>query len=77
MICDCWDVVVVPFPFTDKPQSKRRPAVVISRRDFNNRKHHSVMLMITTAKRSQWRSDVPIQDLDEAGLPQNSLAHTS
>ena len=66
------DVVVVPFPFTDSARSKRRPALVISRRDFNNRNHHSMLAMITTAKRARWQSDVEIRDPDQAGLPRNS-----
>jgi mRNA interferase MazF len=36
MTCDTWDVVVVPFPFTDSPASKRRPALVLSLRAFND-----------------------------------------
>ena len=35
MICNRWDVVVVPFPFIDKPADKKRPAVVLSSLDFN------------------------------------------
>ena len=30
MICSQWDVVVVPFPFTDEPGAKKRPALVIT-----------------------------------------------
>jgi len=30
MICNQWDVVAVPFPFTDKPEAKKRPALVQS-----------------------------------------------
>ena len=37
--CDALDVVVVPFPFTEQPVTKRRPAVVLSASRFNT--HHS------------------------------------
>ena len=47
MICEQWDVVVVPFPFTEKPGAKRRPAVVLSKKGFNEH-GHTVLLMITT-----------------------------
>ena len=32
-----------------------------------------MLAMITTAKRAQWRSDVEIGDLEQAGLPRNSV----
>lgn len=69
MIFDSFNVVVVPFPFTDRSTTKRRPAVVLSGSDvFNNRVGQSVLAMITTAKNSDWPLDVEITDLDSAGL---------
>jgi len=50
VICDLWEVVVVPFPFTDKPDHKRRPALVLSRRAFNQA-GHSILAMITSIVR--------------------------
>ena len=35
MICDRYDVVVVPFPFDEIPVRKRRPVLVFSGRSFN------------------------------------------
>ena len=32
-----WQVVVVPFPFSETAGSKRRPALVVSRHSFNDR----------------------------------------
>jgi len=63
-----FDVVVVPFPFTDKVGAKRRPALVVSPSAFNNRHGQLVLAMITTAKQSDWPSDVHIGDWDKAGL---------
>ena len=69
-----FDVVVVPFPFTDRAAAKRRPALVISdARNFNNRIGHSVMAMITSATHAPWPLDVLIEDLDAAGLPVPSV----
>ncbi len=67
MICDPWDVVVVPFPFTDTARAKRRPAVVLSEIDFN-REGHSVLAMITSSTHAPWPGDVEITDLAAAGL---------
>lgn len=68
MICDLGDVAVVPFPFTDMAVLKRRPALVISKRDFNERNENTVLAMITTARGSSWPSDISLSDPAAAGL---------
>ena len=71
-----WDVVVVPFPFTDRATEKRRPALVLSgAAAFNTQAGHSVLAMITSVKddRQRWPLDTPIADLATAGLPAPSL----
>ena len=74
MSYDRFDVVVVPFPFTDKPNAKRRPALVISNaKVFNKKARHSVMAMITSAQNDPWPLDVEIADLSSAGLPAPSV----
>jgi mRNA interferase MazF len=70
--CEAWDVVVVPFPFTDSPASKRRPAMVLSSQAFNNGSGHSLMAQITKAKQSTWPGDFRIQNV-EAGLPEECI----
>lgn len=65
---DAGDVVVVPFPFTDRTTSKRRPALVISPAAFTAETGHVVAAMITSAKQSAWASDTEITDLATAGL---------
>ena len=64
-----FDVVVVPFPFTDRDSSKRRPALVLCSSNFNQKAEHSVLAMITSAGQSSWPGDYAIQELDVAGLP--------
>lgn len=61
------DVVVVPFPFTDRPATKRRPAVVVSASAFN-RAHSSKVLAMVTSTVARWPSDVALQDWRQAGL---------
>jgi len=69
VICDLGDVVVVPFPFVDIAAEKRRPSLILSRRDFNRSSGHSICAMITTANQTRWSSDITIGDLATAGLP--------
>lgn len=64
-----FDVMVVPFPFTDRNSSKRRPALVLSSSNFNQKAEHSVLAMITSAGQSSWPGDYLINDLDATGLP--------
>jgi mRNA interferase MazF len=67
------DVVVVPFPFTDRETTKRRPALVCSSPLFNRESAHLVLAMITTSTATSWPGDVPISDLRSAGLPESSF----
>jgi len=63
-----WSVVVVPFPFVDRRQAKRRPALVLSPVAFQADHGCAVLGMITDARNPRWPSDVSISDLDAAGL---------
>ena len=74
MTFEAFDVVVVPFPFTDRSTRKRRPALVLSdARAFNKKMGQSVLAMITSARNSDWPLDVSIENLDSAGLPSASV----
>jgi mRNA interferase MazF len=69
-----FDVVIVPFPFTDRQATKLRPALVISdASEFNRFLGRSVMAMITTASQSPWPLDVPIADQSTTGLKAASI----
>ena len=72
MTCDTWQVVVVPFPFTDRATTKRRPALVLSAKAFN-RHGYSVLAMVTSASHQPWPGDTPLADLKGAGLKTPSL----
>ena len=67
MTCKQWDVVVVPFPFSNQPGTKRRPALVLSERNFNIR-GHTVLAMVTTSGHRSWPGDVVLSDYKAAGL---------
>jgi mRNA interferase MazF len=70
-----YSVVVVPFPFADRAAPHRRPAVVVSAPEILGRTvEHSILAMVTSAANPPWPLDVPIGDLEAAGLPQPSVA---
>lgn len=71
---DVFDVVVVPFPFTDRVATRRRPAVVLSRaRALGEKPGRSVLAMVTSADNPPWPLDVPVKGQAAAGLPSPSL----
>jgi mRNA interferase MazF len=65
--CKPFDVVIVPFPFTDRRASKRRPALALSSESFSEESGHTVLAMITSADNPPWPMDVTI-DAASAGL---------
>ena len=65
---ETFDVVIVPFPFTEKPAAKRRPALIVSSNFFNNQHDHLILAMITSTKNSIWVSDVDLYDWKNANL---------
>jgi mRNA-degrading endonuclease toxin of MazEF toxin-antitoxin module len=67
VICEPWNVVVVPFPFVERVGTKRRPALVLSEASFNEG-GSTILAMITTTAHQPWPGDTPIVRLDEAGL---------
>lgn len=67
MTYDPWDVVVVPFPFTEKAGAKRRPALVLSTKAFNEN-GYTLLSMITTKSHLPWPGDTDIEELSIAGL---------
>ena len=74
MTYEALDVVVVPFPFTDRTTSKRRPALVLSDASaFNTPSGHAVLAMITSNENPPWPLDAEITNLPSAGLPAASV----
>ena len=68
-----WDVVRVPFPYTDRPMRQHRPALVVAAGLGSNADELLWVLMITSAENRPWGSDVGISNLRAAGLPAPSL----
>ena len=66
MTCEAWDIVAVPFPFTERGGHKKRPALVISNRAFNQ--HGHTLLSMITSSSLPWPGDTPLKDLTSASL---------
>ena len=74
MTYDAFDVVVVPFPFTDRAATRRRPALVLSNtRALGENPGRFVLAMITSADNPAWLLDVPVKGQAAAGLPSRSV----
>lgn len=74
MSFNVFEVVRVPFPFTDREAVKNRPALVLSNpRAFGLPSGHSVMAMITSASNAPWPLECRVSDLACAGLPAPSV----
>lgn len=67
------EIVIVPFPFIDKPVQKLRPALVLSNNPDGEYGNHLVLSMITSAKRSRWESDIILEEWQTAGLKAESI----
>jgi mRNA interferase MazF len=64
-----FEVVVVPFPFTDRKSDKRRPALILSDDiKFNKPSGHAVLAMITSQKNPDWPLDTAITSIRRTGL---------
>lgn len=69
-----YEIVVVPFPFTDREKSKNRPALILSSELFNAKNGKSLMAMITSnTGKELWPNDIAIKDLKPTGLTVASL----
>jgi mRNA interferase MazF len=74
VIYKTFDVVIIPYPFTDRAGAKNRPAVIISSpKKFNIMAEHTVCIMITSSRNEPWPLDFSIQNFELCGLSKASL----
>lgn len=73
IICKPGDIVNVPFPFIDTQEKKLRPALVLSESRLNLNSGAIVLMMVTSAERSHWESDIVLDDWYGAGLHKASI----
>src|SRR5579862_8569765 len=70
---EVWDIVKVPFPYTDRPVRQRRPALVIAAGELQTAHGLLWLAMVTSAANRGWPGDVVVSDLAVAGLPIPSI----
>jgi len=63
------DIILVPFPFTDQSATKKRPAVAISSKAYNQERPDLIIMAVTSQiKPTSSIGEVIIQDWQVAGL---------
>jgi mRNA interferase MazF len=72
MIYNKYDIVTVPFPFTESSSIKNRPALIISTKKYQSFSNHCILCMITSTKHTSWDNDIEIINLKETGLSTTS-----
>jgi mRNA interferase MazF len=72
-----FDVVVVPFPYSDRLAEKRRPALIVSAEVLEERLGRIWVAMITSAADRAGLGDAAILQLSAAGLPATSIVRAS
>ena len=74
---DTWDIIKVPFPYTDRPVRERRPALVVASGSIQERHGLLWVMMITSSENRGWPGDVVVSDLKVSGLPVASIVRTA
>jgi mRNA interferase MazF len=74
---EAWDIVKVPFPYTDRPVHQRRPALVVAADPIQARHGLLWVIMITSVENRGWLGDVEVTDLEVSGLPAPSVVRTA
>ena len=69
-----WDIVLVPFPFTDQQQSKKRPGLVVSPNIYNQAGSDIIIVFMTSnLSRSSRPGDYILRNWKSANLPKPTL----
>jgi mRNA interferase MazF len=72
------DVVLVPFPFSNQTDFKKRPAVVISASSYNSSAHDVVIMAVTSQiEKTVGVGECLIANWQEAGLLKPSALKTA
>ena len=74
---EVWDVIGVPFPYTNRPVQQHRPALVVAQHRAAGSPALLWVLMITSASHRRWSGDIEISDIVLAGLAAKSIVRTA
>lgn len=68
------DIVLVPFPFTDQTNFKKRPAVIVSSNMYNQKRRDIVIMAVTSHTDAPvYFGDVKLEQWKDAGLIKPSI----
>lgn len=68
------DVILVPFPFTNQTQSKKRPAVIVNSTSYNQRYSDVILMAITSQVKHPFSfGEIEIVNWQNAGLLKPSV----
>lgn len=67
-----WEIILVPFPFTDLTSVKRRPALIVSPDNYNTGKDLIIAYLTSQTNLPARFGDYDLQKWKEAGLPKAS-----
>ncbi len=68
-----WEIILVPFPFTDFSSTKHRPALVVSPDSYNQNRDLVIAYITSQLSLSARLGDYKLQKWKEASLPKPSI----
>jgi mRNA interferase MazF len=68
-----WDIVLVPFPFTNLSTNKKRPVLIISPAEYNKGYDAIIMFITSNLSALERPGDYRLEEWKEAGLPKPSM----
>ena len=72
------DIILIPFPYSDLSQTKKRPAIILSNSDYNSNNEDVICCAITSNQRN-YENSVKInpKDFDSGSLNYESVVKPS